>query len=404
MFPVLRHRNFRLFIAGQVVSLTGTWMQSVAQSWLVYRLTHSELLLGTAWFCAQIPVFALGPLAGLVCDRQSRHKLVIATQVASMLQAFVLAGLTISGKVEVWHILTMAVVLGCINAFDMPARQSLIVQLANRDDLLPAISLNSAIFNAARIIGPGIAGLLVAWIGEGPCFLVNGFSFLAVIGCLLAMRLPPFRPEVMDSPFEHLMDGFRYTWQHIEVRRILMVMAATTISGAPALVLMPFFADSIFHTGSRGLGVLMGGMGIGAVIGTLVLARRKPTEGLLRVIISGALTLGATLMAFAWSPSFWLSLALMPLIGYSVMRQMAAANTTIQTSIPDHYRGRVMAMYSMAVVGMGPFGSLASGAIAHAVGARWTVFAGGVLCVSAASVFAWSVRKIKLCATPEVPS
>ncbi len=404
MFPALRHRNFRLFIAGQVVSLTGTWMQTVAQSWLVYRLTHSELLLGMAWFCTQVPVFALSPLAGLVCDRRSRHRIVIATQIASMLQALILAALTISGKVEVWHILSLAVLLGCINAFDMPARQSLIVQLANREDLLSAISLNSAIFNTARVVGPGIAGLLVAWLGEGPCFLVNGVSFLAVIFCLLAMRLPPFQRETMDSPFEHLMDGFRYTWRHREVRRILMIMAATTISGAPALVLMPFFADSIFHTGSRGLGFLLGAMGVGAVVGTLVLAKRSHPEGLMRVIISGALTLGAGLIAFSWSPSFWLSLAIMPFIGYSVMRQMAAANTTIQTSIPDQYRGRVMAMYSMAVVGMGPFGSLASGAIAHAAGARWTVFAGGVLCVTAASIFAWNVRRIEICATPEVPS
>ncbi len=386
-FRALRHRNFRLFVAGQIVSLVGTWMQNVALAWLVYRLTHSELLLGTTWFCTQIPVFALGPLGGLASDRYSRHKLVILTQTLAMLQAATLATLTLTGTVQVWHILVLATSLGVVNAFDMPGRQSLIVSLAEREDLLNAISLNSAIFNAARVVGPAVAGVLVAAMGEGACFLFNAFSFLAVIGCLLAMRLPRFECQTQDSPWAHLVDGFRYAYRHKTVRRLLFMMAATTIAGMPAMVLMPFFADAIFHRGSQGLGYLTGAMGIGAVIGTLVLARRVQVTGLAQVIFFSATCMGAGFIAFSISPWFSLALAIMPVIGYSVMRQMASANTLIQTSIPDQYRGRIMALYSMTVVGLGPFGSLAAGAMAHAAGARATVIAGGCLALAAALTF-----------------
>ena len=392
-FRALRHRNFRLFAAGQIVSLVGTWMQNVAQAWLVYRLTHSELLLGTAWFCTQMPVFAFGALGGLAADRYSRHRLVVVTQILSMCQALALAALTLSGKVHVWHILTLAVVLGTINAFDMPGRQSLIIQMTSKEDLLNAISLNSAIFNGARVVGPAVAGLLVAAFGEGVCFLLNAVSFLAVIGCLLAMRLPRFRRRTQDSPWAHLVEGFKYVHGHRAVRTLLGMMAAITIAGMPAVVLMPFFADAIFQRGSRGMGILMGAMGAGAVAGTLVLAWRARVSTLPRVIFRSALLLGASFCFFAWSNVFYFSLAVMPLIGYSVMRQMASANTLIQTLIPDEYRGRTMAFYTMSVVGLGPFGSLAAGALAHAYGARLTVAAGGVLAVTAAGIFGmkWNV-------------
>lgn len=387
-FRALRHRNYRLFMSGQIVSLIGTWMQNVAQSWLVYRLSHSELLLGTAWFCSQIPVFALGPLGGLVSDRYSRHKLVILTQTLSMLQALGLAALTLSGNVAVWHVLAFSVALGCINAFDMPGRQSLIVQITSREDLLNAIALNSSTFNAARVLGPAIAGLLVARFGEGFCFLLNGLSFLAVIACLLAMRVPAVSRQKHDSPWEHLMDGFRYAYHHRPVRSVLMMMAAATMSGMPALVLMPFFAGDIFHRGSKGLGFLSAAMGAGAVVGTLVLARRSQVAGLTRIIVYSSATLSGCFVLFAISPHFYFSLAIMPLIGFNVMRQMASANTLIQSVIPDEYRGRIMALYSMTVVGLGPFGSLAAGALAHSLGARWTVALGGVLSAVAAIVFA----------------
>jgi MFS family permease len=386
-FRALRHRNFRLFISGQAISLIGTWMQNVAQAWLVYRLTHSELLLGTVWFCTQIPVFALGCLGGLASDRYSRWKLVILTQTLSLAQALGLALLTLSGRVQVWHVMTFAVMLGCINAFDMPARQSLIIHMTSKDDLLNAISLNSAMFNSARVAGPAVAGFVVAAVGEGTCFLLNAVSFLAVIGCLLAMRLPPFVRDVKDSPWSHLKDGFRFTYRHRQVRGILWMMAATTIGGMPAVVLMPFFADDTFHKGSLGLGFLMGAMGVGAVIGTLVLAGRNKVAGLAGVIASSAASSGLCFLTFAASPWFYVSLLIMPLIGFSTMRQLASANTLIQSLIPDEYRGRVMALYAMTVVGLGPFGSLAAGAIAHQYGARLTVAAGGLLYLAAAAVF-----------------
>ena len=392
-FRALRHRNFRLFISGQIVSLIGTWMQNVAQSWLVYRLTHSELLLGTAWFCAQIAVFALGPLGGIAADRFSRRKVVIVTQTLSMLQAFALAALTLSGRVQVWHVFALAGLLGVINAFDMPGRQALVIQMTSKDDLINAISLNSAVFNAARVVGPAVAGLLLAVVGEGTCFLINGFSFLAVILSLTAMRLPPSSPRAHVGMWRHLVDGFRYAGNHSAVRRVLALMGAATLAGMPGLVLMPFFAGDIFHRGSRGLGILMGAMGTGAVIGTLTLARRTRLSGLGNVMVFSGLITGICYLAFAFSASYYFSLAVMPLIGYSVMRQMASANTTIQTLIPDEYRGRIMALYSMTVVGLGPFGSLAAGALAGRVGARATMGAGGVLALASSLVFAWYLRR-----------
>jgi MFS family permease len=392
-FGALRHRNFRLFVGGQMVSLIGTWMQSVAQSWLVYRLTHSELLLGTAWFCSQIAVFALGPLGGVAADRFSRHKLVIITQTCSMLQAFALAALTLSGRVQVWHILALALMLGAINAFDMPGRQSLLIHMTSKDDLLSAISLNSAVFNAARSVGPGVAGLLVAWLGEGVCFLVNGLSFLAVIGSLLAMRLAPFERKAPDSPWNHLVDGFRYARHHREVRRVLSVMAAATFANMPVLVLAPVFADQIFHRGSQGLGFLMAALGVGAVFGTIGLAKSGQATNLQPIIAYSGMAMGAVTIFFALSPWYGLSLVIMPLIGYSVFRQMASANTTIQTLILDEYRGRIMSMYGMTIVGLGPFGSLASGALADHFGARATTVLGGALGIVSAAIFAWTLRR-----------
>ncbi len=392
MFRALRHRNFRLFLGGQLVSLVGTWMQSVAQSWLVYRLTRSEWLLGATWFCTQVPVFLLGPLGGLAADRYSRHRIVLITQTAAMLQAFAMAALTLGGWVQAWHVLALATVLGVIYAFDMPGRQALLIHIAGKEDLLNAISLNSAIFNAARVVGPALAGVLVARLGEGICFALNGVSFIAVILSLLAMRLPQPERRPLDSPWAHLVDGFRYAHRSAPVRTLLGLMGVASVAGMPAIVLMPFFADAIFRRGSQGLGFLMGAMGVGAVIGTLWLAGRGSTSGLPRVILLGSTTLGASLALFALSPSYYLALALMPLVGFSVMRQNASANTLIQTVIPDEYRGRIMALYAMMVVGLGPFGSLAAGALAQQIGVRATVLLGGTLCLAAALWFAMQRR------------
>jgi MFS family permease len=392
-FRALRHRNFRLFIGGQAVSLVGTWMQNVAQSWLVYRLTHSEMLLGTTWFCSQIAVFALAPLGGLAADRFSRQKLVIVTQTLSMLQAFILAALTLTHHVQVWHILVLGGVLGMINAFDMPGRQALVIHMASQEDLLPAISLNSAVFNTARVVGPGMAGLVVAAVGEGVCFFLNGVSFLAVIFSLAAMRIPALKRPKPEPPLQRLIDGFRYTWQNHSVRRVLGLMAAATLAGMPVLVLTPFFADGIFHQGSRGLGFLMAAMGVGAVAGTLGLARNTRLSALPRVMAYSGILVGCGYLAFGLSPRYWFSLMVMPLLGCFMMRQMVSANTAIQTLIPDDYRGRVMSLYSMTVVGLGPFGSLAAGAIAARLGARAAVVVGAVLAAGAAAVFGWSRKR-----------
>jgi MFS family permease len=393
LFRALRHRNFRLFVAGQSVSLIGTFMQTVAQSWLVYRLTHSEWLLGVTWFCGQAPIFVLGPLGGLAADRYSRHRVVVATQTLSMLQALALAALTLTGRVQVWHVMALAVALGVVNAFDIPGRQSLLIQMTGKEDLLNAISLNSAMFNSARIVGPAVAGVLVAAIGEGRCFLVNGISFVAVIASLLAMRLPPFVPQAQNSPWIHLMEGFRYAHRTPVIRRLLMLVAAASVAGTPVVVLAPVFASDVFHVGAQGLGFLMGGMGAGAVVGTLVLARRTRTTGLGKVVFLGAVTLGCGLLIFALSRSFWLALlAAAPLVGFSVMRQNAAANTLIQVVIPDEYRGRIMSLYAMMVVGLGPFASLASGALADRIGVRWTVALGAMVALVAAIIFKVQAR------------
>jgi len=359
----------------------------VAQNWLVYRLTHSEWLLGATGFCQYLPVFVLGPLGGLAADRYSRHRLVILTQALSMFQALALALLTLTAQVQVWHVLGLALVLGAINAFDMPGRQSLVIQLTGKEDLLNAIALNSAIFNAARVLGPAAAGLLVAGLGEGACFLLNGVSFLGVLAGLLAMRLPPFAPPPPQSPWAHLLDGFRYAHRTRLLRVLLGLVAAVTVSSMPALVLMPFFADAIFRRGSQGLGFLMGAMGAGAVVGTLVLAKRPRATGLAQVIFVSALGVGLGYVLLAVSPSFYLALAVVPAVGFSVMRHNTSINTVIQVSIPDEYRGRIMALYAMMVVGMGPFGSLAAGALAERLGARIAVLLGGVVALAAAAAF-----------------
>ena len=393
-FRALRHRNFRLFIGGQLISLVGTFMQTAAQSWLVWGLAHSEWLLGAVWFCAQIPVFVLAPIGGLAADRYSRHRIVIATQTLLMLQAFALAALTLSGRVQVWHVLVLATFLGVVNAFDMPGRQSLLIQMTGKADLLSAISLNSAMFNSARVVGPSVAGLVVAAVGEGRCFLFNGISFLAVIGALAAMRLPRFVRGPIAPPWRHLVDGFRYVRRAAEIRTLLLMVGASAICIMPAMVLMPVFADAVFHRGPRGLGFLMGAMGIGAVVGTLALARRSKTAGLTDVIFWGAIILGAAFIAFASSTSFYLALAVMTAAGFAVMRQNAAANTLIQTLVPDDYRGRIMALYAMTVVGVGPFGSLAAGALAGRIGARWTLAVSGMLILIIAAVFRNRVRRL----------
>ena len=384
----LRHRNFQLFFSGQLISLIGTWMQTIAQAWLVYRITGSSLLLGVVGFAGQIPIFLLAPLGGLAADRWNRHKIVIATQVASMVLAFILAALTLLHVVKTWEIITLASLLGAVNAFDIPGRQSFLIEMVAREDLMNAIALNSSMFNGARVIGPAIAGILVARIGEGWCFFANGASYIAVIAGLLMMKLAPYRPvPAGTSPFEHIAEGFRYIQRTGPILALITLIGIVSLVAVPYSVLMPIFADQILHRGAHGLGILMGAAGVGALIGALTLASRHGVKGLGRVVGYAAMSFGVSLVLFAFSKIFWLSVVLLVPVGFGVMLQMSSSNTLIQAMVPDELRGRAMAMYTMMFMGMAPIGSLLSGLFADWIGAPLTVAIGGVGAVIGAVLF-----------------
>ncbi|HJQ39465.1 MAG TPA: MFS transporter [Thermoanaerobaculia bacterium] len=383
----LRHSNFRLFFAGQLISLIGTWMQQVAQSWLIYRLTHSALLLGGIGFAGQIPVFVLGPIGGHVADRFDRRRVLLITQSASMFLASVLAALTLTGRVREWHLFVLAALLGVVNAFDIPARQAFLVQLVEREDLINAIALNSSMFNGARIVGPAVAGLLVAAIGEGWCFFANAVSYIAVIIGLVMISTPRFVAQAGRSVWANIAEGFRFVGKTAPVRALLLLIGAVSFIALPYTVLMPVFADKIFHSGARGLGILMGASGAGALLGSLALATRSSVKGLGRWIAIACTIFGAALTAFALSRSFTLSAALLVIAGGAMMVQMASSNTLIQSMVPDELRGRVMSVYTMMFMGMGPFGALLAGSIAERIGAPMTVAGGGVITILAAIGF-----------------
>ncbi len=383
----MRHRNFRLFFGGQLISLIGTWMQNIAQAWLVYRLTGSSFLLGIVGFASQIPVFVLAPIGGAVADRHNRHRVVIGTQTASMLLAFVLAGLTLAGVVRVWEIVVLAALLGVVNAFDIPARQAFIVEMVGKEDLMNAIALNSSMFNGARIIGPAIAGVLVASIGEGWCFFANAVSYIAVIVGLLLMQVERIRRVHETSPLEHIIEGFQFVRRTLPIRDLLLLLGLVSLVGMPYSVLMPIFAAKILHSGARGLGILMGATGVGALIGALMLAAKSGIGGLGRWVVVSTATFGVTLILFSWSHAFWLSTLMLVPVGLSMMVEMASSNTLIQAMVPDALRGRVMAVYSMMFMGMAPLGSLFAGGLADRLGAPLTVSIGAVACLAGAVVF-----------------
>jgi MFS family permease len=376
------HRDYRLFFTGQFISLVGTWMQQVAQSWLVYRLTGSSLSLGLVGFAGQFPVFLLASFGGVMADRLNRRTVLVGTQVASMLQAAVMAWLTFARHIQVWEVMILAAFLGTVNAVDIPTRQSFVVELVGKKDLHNAIALNSSMFNLARILGPSVAGVLLAVVGEGWCFTLNAVSFLAVIVCLLRMGVPPRpAPERVASVLEHLREGFAYAWETREVRSVLFLLAVASVIGMSYVVLMPIFAEDILHSGPRGLGLLMAASGVGSLAGALLLAMRSESRGIGRIAYFAMLCFGACLALFAQSPYFLLSAVLLLPVGFCMIVSMAASNTILQMLCPDHLRGRVMALYSMMFMGMAPFGALASGSLAHLVGARATVTAGGIACV-----------------------
>ncbi len=396
-FRALRHRNFRLFFGGQLISLVGTWMQNIAQSWLVYRLTGSALLLGLVGFAGQAPVFFLATLGGAVADRRARRDVLLVTQTTAMLLALALAALTLPGLVRTWHVFVLASALGVVNAFDIPARQAFVVEMVGKEDMGNAIALNSSMFNGARILGPSVAGLLVASIGEGWCFAANGASFLAVIAGLAAMRLPEFVPRPVSArPLAHAAEGFRFVARTPPVRAILLLLGVVSVTGMPYAVLMPIFADQLLHAGARGLGILMGSSGVGALGGALVLASRHGAQGLGRWVATAAGAFGAALVLFSLSRSLWLSAVLLVPVGASMMTQMAASNTLVQTMTPDNLRGRVMAVYAMTFMGMAPMGALLAGAAAHRIGAPATVATGGVVSILGALVFASRLPSLRV--------
>ena len=407
----LRHRNFQLFFGGQLISLIGTWMQTVAQSWLVYKLTGSGLLLGAVGFASQIPVFLVAPIGGITADRGNRQRIVIATQVASMILAFALSALTLTHYVRVWHIFVLASLLGVVNAFDIPGRQSFLVDMVGKDDLMNAIALNSSMFNGARVIGPAVAGVLVARLGEGWCFFVNGVSYIAVIAGLLLMNVhAPARVAATTSPWEHIVEGFQFVNRTTPIRALLLLLGLVSIVGMPYTVLMPIFADKILHRGGQEfasligshdlgavrLGILMGAAGVGALLGALTLAVRSGIKGLGRWVSVCCAGFGVSLIFFAFSKSFWLSVILLLPVGYFIMLQMASSNTLIQAMVPDELRGRVMALYSMMFMGMAPVGALLGGALSDRLGAPMTVAAGGLASVAGAWWFAQQLPRIRV--------
>ncbi|HXF47953.1 MAG TPA: MFS transporter [Verrucomicrobiae bacterium] len=386
----LGYRNYRLFFAGQGISLIGTWMQQTAMTWLVYRLTDSAFMLGVVGFSNQIPAFILTPFGGVLADRANRHRVLLVTQILSMLQALTLALLVLTENIQVWHIIALGIFIGSINAFDIPTRQAFLLDMIeNRQDLGNAIALNSSMFNAARLIGPSIAGVVIALAGEGVCFLLNALSFLAVLAALLAMRLQPQKMAGQQTNSLHgLREGLRYAFTFTPIRSVLFLVALASVMGIPYSTLMPVFARDILHGGSHTQGFLMSAVGLGALSGALFLASRKNVRGLGKIIALSAGLFGAGIVIFSFSKILWLSLFAMVLTGFGMMVQMASSNTVLQTLADDDKRGRVISLYATAFMGMMPFGSLLAGSLAGQIGAPSTLLIGGLCCILGALLFA----------------
>jgi MFS family permease len=390
MLRAFSYRNYRLFFGGQIVSLIGSWISMTATSWLVYRLTGSTLLLGVVGFAGQFPGFIMGPIAGAYLDRWDRHKVLQITQAASMVQSFVFAALTLTGHITVPGIIILSAIQGVVNAFDMPARQAFVTtMITDKDDLANAIAMNSSMFNAARLIGPSIAGVIIVTAGEGWCFLIDGISYFAVLIALGAMRnvRQAARPRTKASMAEQLLEGWHYVFGFRPIRSLMLLLSFLCLVAMPFSVLMPVFADTILGGGPSTLGFLMTASGVGALAGALWLSTRRSVVGLGRVILVNTGIFGLGLIGFALSRSFWLSAFFMAVTGFGMMVEMAASNTVIQTIVDDEKRGRVMSFYVMAFLGTAPFGSLLAGALSDRIGAPQTVLVSGVLCLAAAAWF-----------------
>jgi len=396
-FRALRHRNFQLFFSGQLVSLTGTWMQTAAEAWLVYRLTGSAWWLGVIGFASQFPVFLVAPLGGITADRYNRHNVVIWTQIFAMIFDSALAVLTLAKVVKVEHVLILAILSGIVSAFDIPARQSFLVDMVGKEDLMNAIALNSSLFNGARIIGPSIAAILIAKVGEGWCFAINGVSYFAVLIGLFMMRVTrPMALAKHASPLTHLAEGFTFVRRTTPIRAILMLLGLVSLVAMPYTVLMPIFADKVLHRGASGMGILMGATGVGALLGALTLASRTGVKGLGRWVMFSCAGFGASLLMFSFSRYFWLSTAILVPTGFCMMLGMSSSNTLIQAMVPDHLRGRVMALYSMMFMGMAPIGAYIGGATADRLGAPMAVMMGSIACIGGAAWFGVRLPKVRV--------
>lgn len=402
MFRALRYRNYRLFFVGQGISLIGTWMQQIALSWLVYRLTDSVFLLGAVTFSSQVPSFLLGPFAGLVADRFNRQKVLQLTQFLSMVQAITLAVLILTETVQIWHIMALSVMLGIINAYDIATRQAFVVEMVEkREDVSNAIALNSSMFNMARLVGPSIAGILIAAVGEGICILINAISYGAVLASLFMMRLQPFEPELRKRKvWLQLKEGFGYAFGFPPIRALILIVALLSLFGMPFSVLLPVFARDILHGGANTLGYLMGASGVGALTGALFLAQRKSVMGLGKVMIFTMLIFGLGLVAFSFSELLLISLLCMLISGFGMIVTMASCNTLLQTIVEDDKRGRVMSLYSMAFMGMAPFGSVLAGWVAEYIGVSITLAACGLLCCISIIPFALNLNKLRKMVLP----
>ena len=398
----LRHRNYRLFFTGQSLSLIGTWITRVATSWLVYRLTGSELLLGLVGFCGQIPTMILAPFTGVLVDRWDRQRLLLVTQVLTMLQTLALAVLTLQGLITVRWLLALQIVQGVINAFDTPARQTFVVEMVeDRADMANAIALNSAMVNGSRIIGPSIGGALIAAVGEGWCFMADAVSYLFVIASLMLMRVNRVAGERVESRLlEELRDGFDYVRASQPIRTSLLVLAVVSMMAMPYTVLMPAFVKEVLHGGPSTLGWLMTATGAGALAGGVYLASRSSVVGLGRVVMLATLIFGAGLIAFAFADTFVVALIVLPIVGGGFMVQMAATNTVLQTLVDDKMRGRVMAFYTMAFFGTAPMGSLLAGVAADRFGSRATITFGGVACIAAGLWLAAKLSSLRAIVRP----
>lgn len=401
-FRSLQSRNYRLFFSGQSISLIGTWMQRIALPWVVYQMTGSEVLLGVVGFAGQIPSFLLAPVAGVLIDRWSRYRVLIITQIISMIQAGVLAWLSLAGALQIWHIILLSVILGCINAFDMPARHSFVIDMVeDKSHLGNAIALNSMMFNGARLIGPSVAGVVLATIGEGACFLMNAVSFIFVILSLFMMHVPGNEEKKKDAKIlGELKEGFNYIFGFAPIKNVILLLGLVSLMGASYQVLMPVLAKDVLHGGSHTYGFLMGAAGAGALLGAFYLASRETVLTLGRLIPAAAALLSAGLITLSFSKSFVISEFLMFFTGLGMMTHTAASNTILQTLTDDNKRGRVMSFYTMALMGTAPFGSLLAGWMAKMIGTPWTIFIGGAACMTGALIFYRRLPELKRIVRP----